>query len=49
MPHPPSLPPCAPPLHPTRLDRSEGASEAFDMVFHGGKADDITVLVSAMR
>lgn len=28
---------------------SEGASEAFDMVFHGGKQDDITVLCAAMH
>lgn len=28
---------------------SEGASEAFDMVFSGGKADDITVVCAAMH
>lgn len=32
-----------------RLERSEGASEAFDMVFNGGKADDITVLCASMN
>lgn len=28
----------------TFLPRSLGASEAFDMVYSGGKSDDITVL-----
>jgi len=30
------------------LDR-EGASEAFDMVYSGGKRDDITVLVALVQ
>lgn len=33
----------------TNPSRSEGASQAFDMVFYGGKADDITVLCAAMH
>jgi protein phosphatase PTC7 len=28
---------------------SAGASESFDMVYHGGKKDDITVLVCVVR
>ncbi|PSC69732.1 putative phosphatase 2C 55 isoform A [Micractinium conductrix] len=28
---------------------SEGASEAFDMVYHGGKADDITIVCAVMH